>query len=293
MPTTKNEFSIVVRSHARAHLINDMSLKVLAAQEDLDLERCLWLSINSDEIDQYEEALDGFPCAGIIPCLKKGGHHSVNSTIDHFKPGDKVVFMDDDTMELWEWYKSPAQPKVKRPLTCLGRYLNDAFETLDRGYAKAFHFYNMPNAFWKKDRAFKEFRPHHFGGDFWGGYIDPKMMKVNQAHEDDRLRGSRYYDRDGGVLIYSWLGQKGGRVLEGGMQQGDRGTAETRAEETKKLIFHLWNTEPLLRKYHREPEYRKKYNYWSVRMKSITQIQKIRPFTHLQWSNYFQQEPNK
>ena len=130
------------------------------------------------------------------------------------------------------------------------------------------------------------------GGDFWGGFNDRSMMKPSHAHEDDRMRSARYAERDGGILVYNWVGQKGGVQLSGGMQAGDRGTAAQRIENTRRICMDLYATEPLYRKYHIEPYLKKKMDYYTTRMKSAPQIQKIRPFRHTKWSAYFQSSPD-
>lgn len=286
------DFKIIVRTHKREQMLLNMTLKVLSQQTDLDLGKCLWLNINEGEIPNYEPYLKDFPHAGIIPCYKKGGHHSINTTIDFFPQGEKVVFMDDDTMSMWEWNEGPKQSKQQRPMTCLGKYLTDAFTTLEQGYAKAFHMYCMPNAFYKQKKPFKEVRPHLLGGDFWGGFNDASMMKTSHAHEDDRMRSARFAERDGGILVYNWVGQKGGVQLQGGMQAGDRGSLEQRIEKTREICMDLWENEPLYRKFHVEPYLKEKMDYYTTRMKSIPQISKIRPFVHWKWSSYFQGNPD-
>ena len=288
-----SDIKIIVRSHKRESKILEMTLGLLARQEDLDLSKCLYLNINRDELPAYEAALGDFPRAGYIVCEKKGGHHSINTTIDYFPQGEKVVFMDDDTLKMWEWYEGPANSKTTRPMVKLGAYLQDAFATLEAGYAKAFHMYCMPNAFYKKGKPFKEVRPHLLGGDFWGGFNDASMMKTSHAHEDDRMRSARYAERDGGILVYNWLGQDGGVQMEGGMQAGDRGSREARIEKTRSICARLYEEEPLYKKFHIEPYLKEKMDYYTTRMKNIRQIQAIRPFTHWRWSEYFQENPDQ
>tara|TARA_R100000329_G_scaffold144040_1_gene128487 strand:+ start:790 stop:1689 length:900 start_codon:yes stop_codon:yes gene_type:complete len=286
--------AIVVRSFGRADLIKQMTLKVLAEQKDLSLDKDLYLVVHTDEVKEYERTLKDFPIADLIVKTKKGGHESIKAAHKHFPEGEPLVFLDDDNIGFQHYQKLDAKAETR--MLNLGEYIEDAFLTLSNYSWGSWTANLITNFHWMKGKPWKEFRPYHMAGGFWGAY-NSSLIPTNTAHEDDRVRTARYIEKYGGCLVYNWIGSKGfERTVSGGMQSsGDRANEKARYMKTWGICKHLHRTDRLYHKYHTEPYYKKSTGYWTVRLKSITQMRKLRHFKHYKWSNYFQgpQNPDK
>lgn len=285
---------IVVRSYGRAEFIRQMTLKVLEAQKDLNLEKELFLVVHESEVGEYEKALRDYPHAGLIVKTEKGGNNSIKAAHEYFSEGEPLVFLDDDIPVLKHYVEEPSKESLTE-LTNLGAYIEDAWQTLQKtGLGRSWTATTLSNTAWTQGKPWKEFRPHIMWGSFWAAYNSPLIL-TDFAHEDDRVRSAKYIEEFGGTLVYNWLWSKGGGLpIRGGMQSsGDRASLDQRAARTLEVCQHLLENDPLYRKYHTQPRFREKEATWSVRQKSITAVSKIRPFQHVTWSTFFQAQPDE
>lgn len=287
-------FKIVVRSYNRSDLIQERTLKFLAAQRDLDLAKNLYIVVHESEKELYERALQGFPKAGFIVKTVKGIHQSVLAAHRFFTPGERLVFMDDD-IESLQYFNGALTKEARLDLDVFGRFAADAFRTLDDiGIPTCWSVSVVSNLMFKQGKPFKEFRPHHVCGPLWGGF-NSETITTSQGHDEDRIRTARCIQDFGGVLIYNWLSATNwGTENPGGMAH-ERGGAEKQAriEKTRELCYHLWENDPLYRKYHFEPSFNENTGCWTTRLLPISTIRKLREFKHLKWSGFFQNEPDE
>lgn len=115
---------------------------------------------------------------------------------------------------------------------------------------------------------------------------------TDHAHLDDIHRTCRYIEKTGGCVIYNWCGfDTNTGTNPGGMQaSGDRGDDETRMQIMKDMCDRIYQI-LYVRKYCKEP----KVVYtgmWELKLKSVSQIKKIKNFDHKKWDKYFQELPN-
>lgn len=287
-------FKIVVRSYRRSETILSHTLGLLREQGDLDLSSCLYVVVDEGEAGAYEEALSGYPMAGLLACRMEGGHSPTNHAADLFPEGERLVFMDDDHPPSWEWL---AQPPAggRRPLTNLGRYILDGFATLDAGYGGIFGFRTGSNGFWKGAAPWKEWSPKPVYGGIWGAYNDRGMIKTDQGHVDDLIRSARYLDRYRGTVTYNWIGQGELFNNSGGMQSSsDRGTGDARLEVTRMYCERALRDPVVARYYKSELLLDRRQGYYNLAPKAVPSILKGwgKGDTRRKWSTYFQAEPD-
>ena len=281
---------IIVRSYKRSHLIQERTLRVLGNQKDIDLSSQLYIVVHKSEVGEYEKALQDFPKAGFIVKKEKGGHKSIEAARRFFAEGEKLLFLDDDIPEITHYVGQPSA-EAGEPLDCLGRYMDDAFSTLDRIGAASWTVKFLSNLLWMSKKPWKQFRPHHMSGNFWGAY-NSDLFLTDWAHEDDFLRCARYIEEYGGTLVYNWFTSKGNDdILPGGMQSsGDRG--ENILERTKEICDEIWESDALYRKYCYPPSLQAYRGVYTSKLRPISSIRKIRPHKTTSWSGYFQEKPD-
>lgn len=280
------DYKVIVRSYGRPNKIRDMTAKFLEIQTDIDLEKSLYFVVHESELSLYEESLKEVKKAGFIVKTKKGGNESVRAAREYFADGTPLVFIDDDLISLVHFEDKPQKNNKKR-LDCLGKYIEDAFKTLSEIGAESWTISNSRNPFWISGKPWKEFRPSLMIGGFWGAF-NSDLLLTRFSHEDDQERTSHYIEKFGGTLIYNWvLDETPDERFDGGMQlSADRASVE----RTLAIIQELWETDESYRKYHNPPSLNKHFGLHTSKLKSLTQIRKMRPFTHRIWNSYFSEE---
>jgi hypothetical protein len=233
--------------------------------------------VHEEQAKEYEAELKDFPLAGFIAKDKKGGHESIKAAHRFFPEGEPILFMDDDFLEIFHYTK--LINKGRTPLRNLADYIEDAFRTCTEQKVGLWGANFTNNFLYKNGSPFKEIKPAHICGGFFGAFNE-SLICTDQAHEDDRIRGSRYIERDGGTLIYNWWGSET-PILGGGMQQD-------RVQSTKDLCEEARRTEPSYAKVCTEPYFLESEGYWTTRFRSKTQIRKILPLKEVRWSEFFQ-----
>lgn len=276
-----NSFKIVVRSYGRAAHIAKHTVGFLNRQEGLDTSSNLFLVVHRDQVKEYEEALKECSVAGFIVKDKKGGHESIKAAHRFFPEGEPLLFMDDDFIEIFHYEK--LENRGRRPLRSIVNYADDAFRTCAENGIGLWGVNLTNNFLYKKNSPFKEIKPAHICGGFFGGFNE-SILCTEQAHEEDRIRGARYIVRDGGTLIYNWLGAPA-PLLEGGM-------AQDRSGGTRELCEEAFRTEPAYAKICSDPFLHKSEGYWTVRFKNRTQLRKIIRLKEVRWSGFFQEDPD-
>ena len=273
---------IVVRSYGRSKEVLGHTLQFLRSQERLDLSSALYMVVHEDQAREYEAEIKDFPLAGFIVKDKKGGHESIKAAHRFFPEGEPILFMDDDFLEIFHYEQLVNKGRV--PLRNLVDYVEDAFRTCAEKGVGLWGANFTNNFLYKKGSPFKEIKPAHICGAFFGGFNEP-LLCTEQAHEEDRIRGSRYIERDGGTLIYNWWGAPA-PVLAGGMQQD-------RAQGTKELCEAASRNEPSYAKICTEPYFLEAEGYWTSRFKNKTRLRKILRLKEVRWSGFFQKDPDE
>lgn len=277
------DYKIVVRSYGRANLIRNKTIRFLEEQKDLNLEDSLYIVVHESELALYEESLREVKKAGFIVKKKPGANESVRATREFFPVGTPIFFMDDDLTSLLHFEETPNKANSKK-LDCLGKYLEDAFTTLKEIGAESWTVSNARNFFWVAGKPWKEFRPTLMIGGIFGAF-NSDLLLTKYGHEEDQERSSRYVEHFGGALIYNWVldGEVDDR-FDGGMQlSADRASVD----RTFAICQDLWDTDESFRKYHNPPAVNKYLGFYTTKLKSITQIRKLRPFEHRIWSEFF------
>lgn len=293
-------FKIVVRSYKRADSILDHTLKFLSLQKDLCLEDQLYVVVHASEEDLYKKALQEFPYKSLIVKSEKGAHKSVEAAHHYFPLGEEILFLDDDMPVLLHFPERPEGSSLE-PIECLGRYAEDAFQTLAQGnVGESWTARFSTNSFWVRGLPWKEFRPFHLLGGFWGALNSPRIL-TKIAHEEDRVRTARMIEDFGGVLVYNWFSAqrttdflpKGKRQLRAGGMSSDRTDGfSSVAEGTKHACERVQELHPLYQKYYEPPAIEEVEGavIWTAKIKNLNQIRKIRPSHRVKWSVPFQKE---
>jgi hypothetical protein len=250
---------------------------------------------NADEKVRYEKALQGYEYKKIV-IGELGGANAIKAICNFFPVGQRILFVDDD---LTRFYCFDSNHKFDRDSNNLNRYLEDAFETIDKYNLGSFAFASMQNKLWLKDKPFKEFRPFLLVGNFFGCRNDPEMIITKISHNDDILRTTRFLEKYGGTLVYWWAGFETHYAVEkGGMQtSGTRGFKNEREQKTKDITIKLYEEEPLIQAYTQGPKLYPREGLWSFKIKTAPSIWKVMtergvPLRHARWDAWFHLRPN-
>lgn len=264
----------------------DMTYQMLV-DNGVDVKENLYIVVaTKEEEEKYRNGLGDRPFKEMI-ISGIGGHNAVAAAVNHFDIGERIVFMDDDLEYFFEFTDKPEKSNFLKKSKNLHNYLLDGFETLDQIGAEIFSFSFYKNDFYIKEKPFKEFRPYNIPGGFFGA-INHKRIITDHAHLDDIHRTCKYIEETGGCLIYNWCGfETNTGSNPGGMQaSGDRGDDESRMEMMKQMCERIYQI-PYVKKFCKEPKVAHTGMY-EIKLKSISQIRKLRSFGHIKWPKYFQ-----
>jgi hypothetical protein len=288
---SSDDYVIAVRTYARSHMFPNMTYKTLERSGLTD--RLYIFVANADEKRLYESALAGKPYKAIV-IGALGGANATRAITEYFPQGKRIVFMDDDLEQFFEFQGDKREPApFVKDSDRLGRYLIDGFETIDKFGLGSFTFSFYQNRFWLQDKPFKQFRPFTLADNFFGVRNDRKMIPTKHSHSDDLVRSCRYLDRYGGVLVYWWAGFKTHYAEnEGGLAKNRGVNVSESLERTAKACWWEYNNSPLVRLYSNPPKQEKHNPFWSLNMKSLVQIRKIldeRGIRHpeMNWNKWF------
>ena len=289
----RDNYVIACRSYDRAEIF---PLKTYRMLEHNGLTDRLYIFVaNAQEKAKYEHSLKGLPYKKIV--IGELGCAQVVKAICRFFPvGQRIVFMDDD---LVRFYCFDAEHKFDRDSNKLGKYLEDAFDTMDKHNLGAFAFNSVQNKFWLKDKPFKEFRPFLMGGYFFACRNDPEMIITHISHNEDVQRTVRFLEKYGGVLVYWWAGFETHYGTEpGGMQtSGNRGEHHEREQKTKDITLKMYDEDELLQAYTQGPKLYPREGLWSFKIKTAPSIWKVMsergvPLRHARWDSWFHLRPS-
>ena len=280
-----NNYVIACRSYDRPDIFPLKTYRMLAHNGLTD--RLYIFVANAEEKERYEHALQGLPYKKIV--IGELGCAQVVKAICHYFPkGQRIVFMDDD---LVRFYCFDEDKKFDKDSNNLHRYLEDAFDTIDKYNLGAFAFASMQNKFWLKDKPFKEFRPFLMGGSFFACRNNPEMIMTQISHNEDVQRTVRFLEKYGGVLTYWWAGfETHYGVEKGGMQtSGDRGAHHERTQRTKNITEKMFVDDKLIQAYTQGPKLYEREGLWSFKLKTAPSIWKVMsergvPLRHARWS---------
>jgi hypothetical protein len=285
---SSDDYVIAVRTYARSHMFPNMTYKTL---ERSGLTGRLYIFVaNADEKRLYESALAGKPYKAIV-IGALGGANATRAITEYFPQGKRIVFMDDDLEQFFEFQGDKHEPApFVKDSDRLGRYLTDGFETIDKFGLGSFTFSFYQNRFWLQDKPFKQFRPFTLAGNFFGVRNDRKMIPTKHSHSDDLVRSCRYLDRYGGVLVYWWAGFKTNTFKNPGGLSKERQDPRT-GMMRQKSYFDDYNSNDFVKAYSRAPA-QGADGSWFMKLKTLPQIRKMldeRGVRHpeLDWKEWF------
>jgi hypothetical protein len=284
---SKDDYVIAVRTYARSQMFPSMTYKTLERSRLTD--RLYIFVANNEEKHLYQEALTGKPYKAIVVGAL-GGANATRAICDYFPVGKRIVFMDDDLEQFFEFQgDKPGVPFIKDS-DRLGRYITDGFATIDRFGLGSFTFSFYQNRMWLSDKPFKQFRPFTLAGNFFGVRNDRSMIPTKHSHSDDLVRSCRYLDTYGGVLVYWWAGFKTNTFKNPGGLSKERHDPHTGMMKLKTYLDD-YESNDFVKAFSRAPA-QGANGSWFMKLKTLPQIRKImdeRGIKHpeLNWNKWF------
>lgn len=229
------DFVIAVRTYKRQEIFKKNTYRIL--QENNLTERLYIFVADEEEKQAYAKSLEGLSYKEIV-IGEKGAVQATRAIHRYFPIGQRIFFMDDDLKQFYTFSRSL---KLTPRSLKLQKYLEDAFETLDKENYKIFAFSSSTNGLWVRNKCFKEFTVKHIYGGAFGARNCTELIPRPNCF-DDVARTLRFFEY-GGVLHYNTAGftiLKMG-TLEGGMQDsGDRGAVEKRQEYQEQKMREIY-----------------------------------------------------
>lgn len=244
------DYKIAIPSYDRALVLKEKTLSLLLSRDVSPNDIYIFVA-NKKEYDVYKNTLDENSYKDIV-IGKLGISNQRNFIIDYFKEGDKIVFVDDDIIDI----KIKKSGKVKS-LGNLNDFFIKAFNIIEREKLYLWSVKNMYNPFYKnlmKEEG--EIGLVGFSGDLIG-IINRKEMKITYTREKGEGEQFellfKYFKKDGGVLRFNNVVVISTKLTPGGKVSERAGVEERKNDLTK-------NLEILSIKY---PEYIKNIEYQS------------------------------
>lgn len=256
------DFVIACRTYKRHNKFANMAYQTIKDNELLD--RLYIFVANEEERLLYEEALANYEHR---PCIigELGGHNATKAICNYFPEGQAIFFIDDD---MTRFYNFSSPTTFVKKATNLKAFIEDGFKTIDENNFGSFTFSGYTNKLYLKNKPFKEFVPYTLTGGWFGCRNDRDLIPVNTAHLDDCIRGCKYINKYGGILLYWWAGFNCDYGSEpGGLQSLGR-------ENPKQTAEQIWNDEPLISKFYNPPAI-DRVGLWAFKRKQRNTIYKI------------------
>jgi hypothetical protein len=257
------DFVVAVRTYKRYDTFLKRTYKTL--EENGLLDRLYIFVANEEEKELYLKALEGKQYKELVVGVP-GCAEVANFIVNYFPAGKPIVFCDDDLYRFFTISKNGVY--IKRA-TNLKEYILDAFATTAENGSNGWGFSFISNKLHLKGKPFKEFRPFHLAGTFFGCFNEPLLaVAEGSSHCEDSVRTIQVSDKYQGILVYWWGGFETYYCKEAGGIQ-----ATSQRDNTKDTTEYFYNTIPNAKLWMKSPYYVKQ-GVWQMRLFPINKIKK-------------------
>jgi hypothetical protein len=241
---------------------------------------------DNDQKVKYQNVIDQYPIEDVI-ISGIGANVARNASIDYFPDGEPVIFLDDDISKM-RMLKHSKMPLETQEYSFV-EVFDYVFNKLQEHNLSAFNVNGRSNLMFKQNSPFLEIRPNPIWGMFYGMFND-KHSKVDVGHGDDIATTSYFLNKDRRIATLNWLfADANYGTLKGGMQSsGCRDDIANRVAYTLGLSETLLASENVSR-FYSGLSFDKKANWYSLKMKSKKELDKILCVDKITYSTYLQE----
>lgn len=224
--------AIAIPSHGRATTINERTLRVL--YEKHVPPEAVRVFVAADQYDEYNRAIDH----SLITELRVGaaGVAGNRNAIAKFYPeGIHVVQCDDDLRDVVE----KIDDKTLEPIDNLWKFFTQAEQALRLSKARLWGIYPVANPMFMKHDVTTDLR-FCIGQMFGTMNTRADWARVECNQKDDYERTLRFWEQDGAVVRFNYVGVKSPLFGPGGMQSDDQPDRQAANRTAVRYLLERW-----------------------------------------------------
>ena len=231
------DYKIAIPTYKRVETIKKKTLKILR-ESDINPSIIYIFVANQEEYDLYSKSLNPTEYNKIVIGVLGLGNQR-NFIGNYFNQDDKIIFMDDDIMEINAGYRDAVNNElVNLNIPSLNKLFINSFNECIEQKCNLFGYYPIYHNYFMKPSITTDLR--YIIGSLYG-IINKQDRLVNTDDKEDVERTLEYFVRDGRVMRINFVGIKTAYYTEKG------GLQETRTEETiEKGALYIHNKYPFL-----------------------------------------------